>query len=123
MSDSEKKKDIIELLEITGAKQLAIQAFNQIVESYRQTEPEIYEILHNEIDLEEMVEELFIYVYNKYYTESEIEEMIQFYKSPVGAKMVKLGPQIFQEVSSIAEKQLKEKLEEGLKEDRNSPYS
>ena len=117
-----KKKDILKLLEITGAKKLAVDAFSYSVEMYKVSMPEVYEILMKEINIEEMVEELFVYAYDKYFSETEIEGMIEFYESPLGNKMVGSAPQIYQEVRVMAEDHVKKKLEK-YNDDRLANYT
>jgi hypothetical protein len=100
----------MKLIELTGTKQLSIQVFNQILESYKESFPDIYEVLKNEIDIEELVVELCLYAYDKYFSDPEINEINRFYESPIGKKMVRQTPQIYQEVSAMAEERIKKVL-------------
>jgi len=100
----------MKLIELTGTKQLSIQIFNQLLESYKESFQDIYEVLKNKVDIEELVVELCLYAYDKYFTDAEINEINRFYESSIGKKMVRQTPQIFQEVSAMAEERIKKVL-------------
>ncbi|MDO3381414.1 DUF2059 domain-containing protein [Gilvimarinus algae] len=40
-------------------------------------------------------------IYKKYFTDAEIEKLIEFYSTPVGAKAIEVMPQLFQEGSQV----------------------
>jgi hypothetical protein len=42
--------------------------------------------------------------YDKYYTQSEIRQLIAFYESPIGRKMVEVAPLLAQETMIIGQK-------------------
>lgn len=111
---TEKIIDIKRLLELTAVKNIAIQAFNYSIQSFREQDPEAYDILVKKINLEEMIEDLFIKVYDKHFSDSDIKDLIRFYESDVGKKLISLSPQIFQEVSSQAEDYIRNKLADTL---------
>ncbi|NVM04675.1 MAG: DUF2059 domain-containing protein [Candidatus Helarchaeota archaeon] len=111
MSNKSKQDDIKKLIELSGAKNIATQSFNFIMQTYKEQDPEIYEILEKEINLEEMIDEIFTHIYNRYFTESEIEGLIRFYESSLGKKMLSLSPKMFQEAALMAQEQIQKKLE------------
>jgi hypothetical protein len=43
-------------------------------------------------------------VYNKYYTHDEIKQLITFYKSPLGKRLVEVTPLLTQETMVIGQK-------------------
>ncbi|HKX31208.1 MAG TPA: DUF2059 domain-containing protein [Blastocatellia bacterium] len=49
------------------------------------------------VDFAKVLEELTFSIYGKYFTESEIKDLIVFYKSPTGKKMTTIMPQILAE--------------------------
>lgn len=52
-------------------------------------------------------------IYDKYYTDKEIKELIAFYKSPVGKKTIDLTPEIMQEsMKLLMQKYIPEYLEQ-----------
>ena len=111
MSNKSKQDDIKKLIELSGAKNIATQSFNFIMQTYKEQDPEIYEILEKEINLEEMIDEILTHIYNRYFTESEIEGLIRFYESSLGKKMLSLSPKMFQEAALMAQEQIQKKLE------------
>jgi len=104
--------NIKKLLELSGAKNIAMQSINLVMQTYREQDPEIYEILEKKIDLEELIEDIFIFIYEKHFSESEIKELIQFYESPIGKKVLSISPKIFQEAALMAQERIEKKLDE-----------
>ncbi|MFX1451034.1 MAG: DUF2059 domain-containing protein, partial [Promethearchaeota archaeon] len=109
---SYKKGNIKKLLELSGAKNIAMQSINFMMQTYKEHEPEVYEILAEKIDLEELIEDIFIFIYEKHFSDYEIKELIQFYESPIGKKLLSISPKIFQEASLMAQERIERKLDE-----------
>jgi hypothetical protein len=58
-------------------------------------------------------------IYDKYYTEADIDQLITFYNSPIGKKSVELMPVIMQESMSVGQewgKKIAEKIAKKLKD-------
>src|SRR5262249_7173682 len=55
------------------------------------------ERLKQRIDLGQLVEDIGTELYDKYYTEDELRDLITFYKTPTGKKTLSVLPQIFAE--------------------------
>jgi hypothetical protein len=58
-------------------------------------------------------------IYDKYYTETDIDQLIEFYKSPVGKKMIEVQPQLTQESMLAGQtwgRQIAEKVMHRMKE-------
>lgn len=111
---SETKKSLIdELLVITGAIKLgemmgnavAGQMIAQLSQSEGGLDPKVEQIIREEVDgimREQYVENRFINemsygIYHKYLTTEEIGQLVAFYKTPIGVKIVSVLPQITQE--------------------------
>lgn len=110
---SEKKADIIKLLEVSGAlevgKQMSAAVIQQMTQLLKSTRPDIpdemYDILKEEINLiidEQMTAEggyfeLANIIYHKYYTHEDIKGLLSFYKTELGEKLIKVQPQVMQE--------------------------
>jgi len=109
---SEKRADIIKLINMTGTINIASQVANmtsqEIFDLMIKSTPEIparaVEIIKTEMtDLisEEMRKEkfydYFVPIYDKYYSEKEIKALIDFYKTDLGRKLVKVLPYFTQE--------------------------
>jgi hypothetical protein len=115
----EKRSDIIQLLKISGvtgmANKMAVYASNQIIDAMqRQKEltPRIIEIIKVEVSAvinEQILDEqaffsYFLPIYDKYYTHSEIKELISFYESELGRKTVRVMPSLMDECIVAEEK-------------------
>ncbi len=107
---NQKKEAIKELIEITGAMDIARQLsqaltaqMTMILKKSRPDVPEeAFNILKEVVDstIEEetgSLVELQYPIYHKYLTFNEIKKMVEFYKTPVGKKAVKVMPKMLQE--------------------------
>lgn len=114
--DPEKEADIRKLLELTGTKALFNQTIGNIMslmqKSLMQANPDdpkgqmfanlIAQQLRGDMtgQYEALLERL-IPLYDKYYTKEDIENIIQFYGSPLGQKLLKVSPDISRESQTI----------------------
>jgi hypothetical protein len=100
-----KVNDIRHLLTITGAGELGTQIIEQSLAQLRDLftllPPEIRDRVMKEFETELRKEfaadkmiELVIPIYDKYLTAEEIKELIAFYESPIGQKVITALPQI-----------------------------
>ena len=55
-----------------------------------------------EIDTNQLIEQVSYLVYDKYFTETELRDIISFYTSPTGKKAIAMMPQIFDDSSRLA---------------------
>ncbi len=116
-----KEKLIKEMLNLSGSGKIARQSMELMVSSFKKQMPTVagdfWDEFMKEADTEELTN-MIVPVYAKYYTESEIKELIAFYKTPIGKKMVENLTLITQESYSIGEawgKALGEKVVNKLK--------
>lgn len=112
----EKRADIEKLLQVTDtlslSKQMGMSVINQILKA-KQAEkseipPEDIESLRNIIS--EVIDtnlgtlkEMFIPLYHRHFSATEIKSLIDFYNSEVGKKTVKVMPQLMQESMMIGQ--------------------
>ncbi|MEO1093955.1 MAG: DUF2059 domain-containing protein [Cyanobacteria bacterium J06638_28] len=54
------------------------------------------EAMQGEVTYSEMLERVYYPVYDQYFTEADLQDLIAFYKTPVGQKLVEISPQLFQ---------------------------
>lgn len=94
------REDIRMFLELTGSADLGIQVARQMMSSYHQIYPDVPAVFWDEFiesirpeDLTNLV----IPIYEKHFTQDEIRELIAFYRSPIGTKMISVLPQLTQE--------------------------
>jgi len=111
---AEKRADIESLLNLTGAlslgRQVAVTMSGQIAASLRKSRPDIPEdvlkMLPEEVgsvfqENMSVFKEMMMPVYNKYYTGQDIKDLITFYASPVGQKVIASMPGLVQESMAI----------------------
>ncbi|GGA75575.1 hypothetical protein GCM10008015_15260 [Flavobacterium palustre] len=123
--NSTKTDKIKQLLELTGSGKMAIQMMNQMIASLKTTHSkagdEFWENFKKEIKAED-IENMIIPIYDKHYTESDIDQLIAFYNSSIGKKMIATMPQVMQESVIVGQnwaKQIIEKSQAKLKENNN----
>jgi len=114
----EKRDAIIQLMEITGAadmgKQMAELMSQQMAQGLRQARPDIppraFEI-STEVAMSIVTEELdsgrfqnmIVPLYDKYFTMDEIQELLAFYRTEIGAKTIAVMPQLTQESIQVGQ--------------------
>lgn len=95
-----KTNDIKRLLEITGSGKLGVQVGQTMISSFKQSYPNVPEEFWNSFLKElnsDVLINMIIPIYDKYYSESEIRELTEFYQSALGKKVIATMPQIMQE--------------------------
>ena len=104
--DASKQADIQKLMNLTGAANLGVQAADQMIASMRgamATVPDkFWTEFRKEINADELVN-LIIPVYDKHLTPAELKELIKFYETPVGKKMIAVMPAITAESMQIGQ--------------------
>ena len=113
---NEKRKDIEQLLEMTGAmslaKKMALSFSENTKANLKENRPDIPSEVLNQLptiigdvfdDNTESLKNMYVPLYNKYFTEIEIKEMIVFYSSPLGQKTIQVMPALFQESMQLGQ--------------------
>lgn len=89
-----KTKELLELMGATDSmKQMLPVVIEQVKAQYPNVSHSYWDKFKNKIDTNELID-LIVPVYNKYYTEAEIDQLVQFYKTPIGQKVRKVTPQV-----------------------------
>lgn len=57
----------------------------------------MHALIMERIDFNKLVEDISVPIYDKYFTESELKDLIAFYKSPTGTKVIEVMPNLFAE--------------------------
>lgn len=107
---AEKSADIERLLEMTGAlaigQQMSAAVVGQMTQALRHTRPDmpqrVLDVLADEVNAvigENLagLKDLMIPLYHKHFTRSEIEEMIRFYSTGLGQKVIRVMPMLVSE--------------------------
>jgi hypothetical protein len=115
--DPAKEADIRKLLEITGAKALALQSMDGMLKSIRpllaRSLPPgeyqeklidfFFEKFRSKVDPQQLID-LIVPVYDKHLSHEEIKALIQFYETPLGKKTLFALPTIALESREVGEK-------------------
>jgi hypothetical protein len=106
-----KKQLILRLLEANGARENMNKMFGMIIDK---APAESREELKGVLKSDEIIERL-VPIYGKYYTDDDLKELINFYKSPVGSKHLQLTPKILEESLNAAIVYFQEKVADKVK--------
>ena len=84
-AQSSKDVKIAELLETMGSTQAMKTSFEYMINYYKQNNPQIsseyWDNASKHVDYDELVQKL-IPIYSKHFTEQEIDDILNFYKTP-----------------------------------------
>jgi hypothetical protein len=90
---------------------MGVQIMNQMISTFKTSHSaindEFWEELKKEVKAEDF-ENMILPIYDKYYSESDIDQLIVFYNSPIGKKMISTMPQVMQESMTAGQKLGKE---------------
>lgn len=94
------EQSVRELMALTGAGKIGIQVMQNMLASMKKMAPQAPESYWAELMKEANPDELVnlsVPIYQKHFTEEEVQEIIKFYKTPTGQKMLRELPQVMQE--------------------------
>ena len=101
-----KNDDILKLLTISGTDKIAEQTMHLMIPQFKQLIPNIPDAFWNRFMAKLDINSLLlgcVPVYNKYYTHDEIKQLIAFYETPLGRRMVEITPLVNQETMIIGQ--------------------
>ncbi|MFV5689921.1 DUF2059 domain-containing protein [Flavobacterium sp. ZT3R25] len=117
-----KMDNIKNLLELTGSGKLGVQVGENMIISFKKSYPnvpvEFWDNFLKEMNSDTLIN-LIIPIYDKYYTESEIKQLAEFYQSSLGKKLISIMPLVLQESMQAGQtwgKEIGEKVYNNLKE-------
>lgn len=106
-SISKKEKDIRRLLEMTGAGELGIQVLEQLLAQFQQSMPEVPASFWVEFKKDanaNALVDLVVPIYDRHFSQKEIQDVIRFYQTPSGRKLISKMPVITQESIQVGQK-------------------
>jgi len=95
-----KEAAIREVLQLTGAAALGMQVMEQMRPALEKAIPNVPASFWNEFMAEVRPDELvdiIVPVYSKHFTLDELEQLVQFYKTPVGRRVIDEMPAVMKE--------------------------
>ena len=99
-----KSEKIHQLLEVTGSGKLGVQVARNLLSQYEKTftsvDKQFWIKFSKELNPEELIS-LIIPIYDKYFSEEEIDQLLAFYNTPLGIKLIKATPKIMEESMQI----------------------
>ncbi|CAN5534983.1 DUF2059 domain-containing protein [soil metagenome] len=116
-----KTDNIKKLLELTGSGNLGVQVAGNMITSFKQTYPDVpdefWDNFKKELNADAIID-LVTPIYEKYYTETEIQQLIDFYQTALGKKVIANMPAVMQEsmeAGRLYGRELGEKVYKNLK--------
>ena len=100
----ETKELVRRLLEANGTRDSLVRILEEII---KDAPPEKQASLRNLMRPDTLIDQV-IPIYAKYFTVGELKELVAFYKSPVGAKNLKMTPTLMTEVMAATVKYFQE---------------
>jgi len=70
----------------------------------------MFEAMSKQVNFTELIDAVYIPVYNKYYSEEDLKGLIAFYKTPAGVKFVKVMPEVQAEAARLSQETLTPKI-------------
>ncbi|NEP79375.1 MAG: DUF2059 domain-containing protein [Okeania sp. SIO3B3] len=101
LSQMEQQFSSILTSELVENQQLSPEERQQITNKFNQEITSIVQksnrMFLERISYQQIVEEVYYPIYDKYFTEEDLQALIEFYQTPTGRKTIELMPQLFQE--------------------------
>jgi hypothetical protein len=114
LAESASKRSDLTPEELQRINRLAAKSFARFSEKFRAKIGEIYAS-------DEFFEGVYYTVYSKHFTDAELRELIEFYRSPLGQKMLRVQPEfagdILQQTFEVIGPKLEKLVEETLHEE------
>ena len=119
-----KQQDIIKLLKIMGVETQGMQMLDLVIQSIQpmiqnSVPPDVaaafWAAFKSKFDANEFMNML-VPIYDKHFTHDDIKQLIKFYESPVGKKLLKATPTMAQETAAAGQKWGEKLGEESIKE-------
>jgi len=108
--DEEVKAKIEQLLELLDTKKTLNTVVDELLRQFRTAYPKVPEMLWARVK-EEVLSKTFIdmliTIYAAHFTRQDIEELIDFWSSPVGRKFIREQPRILQESLAVSREYMK----------------
>lgn len=114
MSAEATERILAEKKNLTPAMREALQ--RELSEKAVKNRQRFKEAFLQKINISQLLADVSYPLYDKYYTESELRDLIAFYKSPTGKKLIETAPQLFAESMERTSRILLPKLEQVMTE-------
>jgi hypothetical protein len=101
-ADSVKAATVRRLLQLTGSTEAAVRSMEAVIPAHRAASPQIPAAFWDAFiarvrhDLPQLVDS-FVPIYASRFTQTELDQLVQFYESPLGKHLIEVQPEMFQE--------------------------
>jgi hypothetical protein len=121
-SQASKKEKIRKLIDVVGSAKMGVQVIQNLMPAFQRAHPTVPQQFWDDFVKAvrpEDLTDLIVPIYDKHFSEEDIDQIIAFYNSPIGKKLISEMPMIMQESMSAGQawgKQLAGKVASELKE-------
>lgn len=84
----------------------------KLVENSNRTSKRVKELFEERIDFSKIVEDISYELYDKYYTEDELKDLVGFYRTSTGKKTIAVMPTMFSESMTMTMERIKPQMSE-----------
>ena len=102
--DPEKTAAIRKLLVLTGSGRLGLQVMTQMINSLKTSMPKVpenfWQDFMKEVNPDELID-MVVPIYDRHLSMAEVKDIIRFYETPSGQKLIATMPQITQESMDV----------------------
>lgn len=108
-SDKVYENTLSEMFQVSGSEETFKVAINQMITSYKGQYPQVSADIWKELEkefLKASMDELVVMLtpaYQKHLTQKDLEELIQFYKTPIGRKFAEKTPLLTREAMQVGQ--------------------
>lgn len=113
--DADKDAVVREIIRVTGSAQMGAQMVSamigQLKQAFPQVPPELWDEFTKSLDTTEAMD-LMLPIYGKHFSLAELRELLAFYSTPLGQKLIREMPAVMQESTAIGGEWGRRKMEE-----------
>jgi hypothetical protein len=124
-ANNPKLADIKRLMNMTGAGSLGKQVMEQLIPSFKSAMPSVpdkfWQDFVKEANPDELVDQVAL-IYDKYLTHEEVKQVIKFYETPAGKKLIAVLPKVTQESMVVGQqwgRKLGERIQQKLQQSKD----
>ena len=114
-SDADKDAVVREIIRVTGSAQVGVQIVSamigQLKQAFPQVPPEVWDEFTKSLETNEAMD-LMVPIYGKHFSLAELRELLAFYSTPLGQKLIREMPAVMQESTAIGGEWGRRKMEE-----------
>lgn len=99
-TEIDKREDIMELMKLQNSTDMGVQVMKTMLDSFKASglvlPDNLVDEFLDEVQFSELLEQI-VPIYEKHLSHQDVKELIKFFQSPVGQKLIEKQPLIIQE--------------------------